>query len=331
MLPVDQRREATAESVIRAAMPEPRIPVVLAADDRFSRPLAATVQSIVGQLAPGRELDLYLCDMGIADRNRALIEQVAEHPRVRLEWISDLGERVAHLPESLSHISRATYARLHIPAALPASVDKALYLDCDLIVRRCVSDLFDVPVGGSAVLAVADAASPFVSSVYGLPNWAHHGRRADEVNYNAGVLLLNLAAWREDDLAGEALRYLTTTQYVSMGDQQAINAVLGGRIGDLDPRWNQQTEHFIRKFQVTLPYPDEQLKEMLADPWIVHYTTDVKPWSYESTHPFRDDWFAALDQTPYRGWRPSRGRYLARTGSQLARGAAGRLLGRRAS
>ena len=46
-------------------MADSRIATVLAADDRFSRPLAATVRSIVAQLSPGRELDLYLCDMGI--------------------------------------------------------------------------------------------------------------------------------------------------------------------------------------------------------------------------------------------------------------------------
>jgi lipopolysaccharide biosynthesis glycosyltransferase len=311
-------------------MPDRRIALVLAADDRFSRQLAATVRSVVARLSPGRELDLYLCDMGIAPRNRALIEQVAEHGSVRVDWITSLREQVEHLPRSLSHITRATYARLFIPAMLPESVDKALYLDCDLIVRRCVGDLFDVPVGEFAALGVADAASPFVSSVYGLPHWADHGRRADEVNYNCGVLLMNLAAWREGDLAGAALRYLTAARHLSMGDQQAINAVLPGRIGDLDPRWNQQTEHFVMKFQVTLPYPDEQLARLLDDPWIVHYTTNVKPWSYESTHPFRDEWFSALDGTPYRGWRPSRGRYLAVTGNQLARGAAGRLLASRA-
>ncbi len=308
-------------------MPDSRIPVVLAADDRFSRPLATTVRSIVAHLTPGRELDLHLCDMGIAPANRALIEQAAGHPSVRLEWISNLGGLVAQLPASLPHISRATYARLHIPDILPQSVDKALYLDCDLIVRRCVGDLFAEPVGDFAVLAVADAASPFVSSVYGLPHWAALDRRAEEMNCNAGVLLMNLAAWRADDLAARALRYLTTTRYVSMGDQQAINAVLAGRIGALDPRWNQQTEHFDMQFQVTLPYPGEQLAQLLADPWIVHYTTHVKPWDYQSRHPFRDEWFARLDETPYRGWRPSRSRYLVRTGGHLARAAAARLAG----
>ena len=304
-----------------------RIPVVLAADDRFSRPLAVTVRSIVAHLRPGRELDLYLFDMGITARNRALVQRVAEHPSVRVEWVSDLAGRVAHLPESLAHITRASYGRLLMPALLPRSAGKAIYLDCDLVVRRCVGDLFDVPMDGFAAMGVADAASPFVSSVSALPYWASLGRRADETNFNSGVLLMDLAAWREDDLAGEAVRYLTTAPYLIVGDQQAVNAVLGGRIGTLDPRWNQQTEHFLKRFQVTLPYPQEQLKELLADPWIVHYTTWVKPWSYNSTHPFRGEWFARLDETPYRGWRPGRARYLAATFGQMAAGAVRRLRG----
>ena len=49
-------------------MADSRIAAVLAADDRFSRPLAATVRSIVSQLGPGRGLDMYLCDMGISSR-----------------------------------------------------------------------------------------------------------------------------------------------------------------------------------------------------------------------------------------------------------------------
>ena len=61
-------------------MADSRIAAVLAADDRFSRPLAATVRSIVAQLSRGRELDLYLCDMGITARNREMIAAAAARP-----------------------------------------------------------------------------------------------------------------------------------------------------------------------------------------------------------------------------------------------------------
>src|SRR5215475_6730742 len=153
------------------------IATVLAADDRFSRPLAATVRSVVSQLTPGRGLDLYLCDMGITAPNRDKIATAAAHPDVRLHWVTTLGGEVEHLPEAVPGISRAAYARLFIPRVLPPGMDRALYLDCDLIVRRCVGGLFDSPMGDFAALGVADAGSPYVSSLYGVPYWSRYGRR----------------------------------------------------------------------------------------------------------------------------------------------------------
>jgi lipopolysaccharide biosynthesis glycosyltransferase len=306
-------------------MPDSAAIVFLAADEAFSRPLAVTVRSIVAHLTPGRELELHLCDMGTTARSRGLIEQVAEHPGVSLRWITNLQEKVADLPQSWHHISAATYARLFIPALLPETAAKALYLDCDIIVRRCVGELFDTPVDDWAAMAVANAGAPYVSSPLGLPYWWRHGRRADEVNYNAGVLMMNLTAWRAGDVTGAALEYLDK-EHLFQGDQAAINAVLPGRIGGLDPRWNQQTGLFSQAFEAALPYTAEQVEQLRADPWIVHYTTDIKPWHYQSTHPFRAEWFARLDETPFRGWRPSRASYYGGLSKRAVRDAKKRLL-----
>jgi len=295
-----------------AAMPDSPVTVFLAADDGFCRPLAVTIRSIVAKLTAGRELDLYVCDMGISPRNKALIGEVAAHPLVRLLWVGDLKDKVAGLPPYWSHISAAGYARLFIPMLLPESVEKVLYLDSDILVRRCVGELFDVPVRQYTAMAVANVGAPYVSSPLGVPYWSRDGRRADEVNYNSGVMLLNLSAWREGDVTAAALDYLARDRdHKFQGDQTAINAVLPGRIGDVDPRWNQQTGHFVPELKASLPYSEEQCEQLLADPWIVHFTTQVKPWHYHSTHRFRGEWFARLDETPYRGWRPSRTAYYA--------------------
>jgi lipopolysaccharide biosynthesis glycosyltransferase len=302
-----------------------RITAVLAGDDRFSKPLAVTVRSVVSQLSPGRGLDLYLCDMGITAPNRDKIATAAAHPDVRLRWVDTLGKEIGHLPEAVPGISQAAYARLFIPQVLPPGVDRALYLDCDLIVRRCVGELSDLPLGSFAALGVADAGSPYVSSLYGVPYWSRYGRRADEVNFNSGVLLLNLTAWLEEDITGAAVAYLTDGRHQFLVDQEAINAVLPGRIGPLDPRWNVQTEHFQPPHQATLPLDEAQLSELIKDPWIVHFTTAVKAWDYECTHPFRDEWFALLDQTPYGGWRAPRSAYYLGQARRLGRRVKGRL------
>ena len=150
-------------------MADSRIATVLAADDRFSRPMAATVRSIVSQLSPGRGLDLYLCDMGITPQNREKIAAAAAHPEARLHWVETLKEKVEHLPEAVPGVTRAAYARLFIPFVLPSGIDRALYLDSDLIVRRCVGEFFDLPMGDLAALGVADAGSPYVSRCTACP------------------------------------------------------------------------------------------------------------------------------------------------------------------
>jgi lipopolysaccharide biosynthesis glycosyltransferase len=292
--------------------PAQRVVAALAADDNFTRPLAATVQSVVAHLSEGRTVDLYICDMGIAERNRTVIESVATHSAVTLHWLTLPDQPTELLPPSgFDHISKATYARLFLPLVLPHDTSRVLYLDSDLLAQRCIGDLFDLPMGDSVVLAVPDAASPFVSSPYGVPNWAHHGRRADELNFNAGVLLMNLTKWRDEQVTQDAVAYLTSGRHHGMGDQEAINAVLSGRIGEIDPRWNQQTEHYNVTFQATLPYGEDDLLALIKDPWMVHFTTNVKAWTFGSQHPLRDEWFAALDETPYRGWRPKRPRRFA--------------------
>jgi lipopolysaccharide biosynthesis glycosyltransferase len=293
------------------------ITVVLAADDRFSRPLAVTVRSIVSHLSPERTMDMYLCDMGISPQNREKIQTAAGHPEVHVHWVPSLSKEVEHLPEIMRGITRAAYGRLYIPWVLPPETDRALYLDCDLIVRRCIGDLFDSPMGDFAAMGVADAASPYVSSIYGVPYWARFGRRADDVNFNSGVLLMNLPVWRNEDLTGQAVKYLSDGRHQFLVDQEAINAVLPGMIGKIDPRWNQQTEHLKPMYSVTLPYDEELFNKLLADPWIVHFTTNVKAWSYQSTHPFREEWFKNLDETPYRGWRPARSKYVAEQAGKL--------------
>ena len=159
---------------------------------------------------------------GITPQNREnKIAAAAAHPEVRLHWVETLKERVEHLPEAVPGVTRAAYARLFIPFVLPSGIDRALYLDSDLIVRRCVGEFFDLPMGDLAALGVADAGSPYVSSLYGVPYWSRYGRRADDVNFNSGVLLLNLTAWREEDITGEAVAYLTDGRHQFLVDQEA--------------------------------------------------------------------------------------------------------------
>lgn len=282
-----------------------QVTVVLAADDRYARQLATAARSVIDRLRPARHLQLCVLDMGIDAGNRRLMEATFDDARVDVIWVEDLVDRVDHLPNTWTNITRATYGRLYIPEVLPDTVHRALYLDCDVIARRCVGDLFFSDMDGNAAIAVPDAQSPFVSSTYAVPLWFDAGRAPGELNFNAGVMLMDLDAWRAHGVTAAALEYLTDGRHHFAQDQEAINVVLAGRIGAMDPRWNQQSEIFWNPFAVIQPYGRDVVTRLCEDPWIIHFANRPKPWGFGCEHPRVDEWFAALDQTAFAGWRPS--------------------------
>jgi len=280
------------------------IAIVLAADDSFARPLAVTIRSVVANLSPSHTLRLWILDMGIAARNRKLLDPMLSNPRVQVTWDDSLADRVHHLPNTWKAISRATYARLFLAEILPEDVGRVLYLDTDLVVRRCVGDLFDSDLNGSVALAVPDGRVPFVSAAWGVPWWYENGRAADDLNFNAGIMLIDLTEWRRLDVSAAALAYLTDGRHYVGQDQEALNATLAGRISPLDPRWNQQTHTFTKDFEAILPYTRDVVSLIKTEPWIVHFSTPEKPWIHGNDHPFAHEWFQYLDETPFAGWRP---------------------------
>lgn len=277
--------------------------VVLAADDKFARALAAAARSVVANLSAGRSLDIYILDMGMLPANKRAIASSLEHPGVRTIWIESARDAVAGLP-TMAWFTTAAYARLLIPELLPETVERAVYLDSDVIVRRCIGELHDADVGGLLALAVPDMGAPFVPCAYGLGLWFDSGRSAGDFNFNTGVMVMNLHAWREERISQQAMDYLRSDRYQLNVDQEALNAVAGTRIGAIDPRWNMQGEIYEKHFAIALPYPREFVQQVMKDPWIIHYSTGVKPWMYNSWHPWRAEWIKYLDQTAYKGWRP---------------------------
>jgi lipopolysaccharide biosynthesis glycosyltransferase len=279
--------------------------IVLAADDNYARPLAVTVRSVVENLAEGRSLEVFVLPDNISAENRRLLEQSLGQFNSTLHWVDGLAAKVADLPTH-DRFPRAAFGRLLIPELLPSSIDRVLYLDCDLVVRHSIHTLYDSPLDGHAAMAVPDMGAPFVSCPHGLPLWYERRRQPHDFNFNAGVMLMDLDQWRSEGCGADAIAYLASDEFQRvMADQEALNAVLGTKIGVVDPHWNQQGEIYSRIPALALPYDRNLVKDVQDDPWIIHYSTGNKPWARGGCgHPWVDEWFRYLDNTAYAGWRP---------------------------
>lgn len=194
-------------------------------------------------------------------------------------------------------ISMATYFRCLLSDILPQEIDRVLYLDCDIVVLGDIRPFWNMPVDQVGVAAVEDMG-------------CHEKERYDILKYpmsdsyfNAGVLLINLAYWREHHIAQACIDYFHKyPERILFNDQDLLNSVLHQNKILIDLCWNVQ-DAFYRNPKIRNDAWEKKFVNVLKHPIILHYT-NRKPWSYDSQHPLRQAYFTYLDLTPWKGWRP---------------------------
>lgn len=147
--------------------------------------------------------------------------------------------------------------------------DKALYLDCDLLVTKNLDDLFATDLQDYPLAAVRDFGGR-----------AYFGQEI----FNAGVLLVNNAFWKKENMT-QKLIDLTNEWHdkVEQADQSILNMLFENRWLELDFDYN----HIVIHKQFT----DYQLPEGQDYPAIIHYLSHRKPWKDLAAQTYRDVWW----------------------------------------
>ena len=168
------------------------------------------------------------------------------------------------------------YYRWLIPEVL-SKYDKVLYLDCDIAVTADVAKLYDTPLGDSYIAAannfLRDNLINHVKNRLGLP--------LDEY-YNSGVLVINCKRWIENNIKNKCVECLKSYDKLACPDQDVLNVVCRGKVVRLDDRWNYQWHHRFpdaRTGKFTLDYQERYDRLSGGIPYIIHYTSWVKPWN----------------------------------------------------
>ncbi|MBN1334000.1 MAG: glycosyltransferase family 8 protein [Synergistales bacterium] len=187
---------------------------------------------------------------------------------IRMDDINDLMFLCANSGNIPPYITPASFFRLKIGSLLP-DIDRAIYLDCDLIVRSSLRGLWDLPLEGMTVGAAEDFGSAISSEKirYDLKRY-----------FNSGVILFDLKQWRSKDYEREipGLEKHVFEQ-IRYGDQSLLNIVLKEDVRYIDTRWNFMP--FLLRYESRY---SEQLMISSLDPWIVHFAAGYKPWIFDS-------------------------------------------------
>jgi lipopolysaccharide biosynthesis glycosyltransferase len=285
-------------------MAEP-LHVLTLADERFALPLAVLLRSSLDHLSPGARLDVTVVDGGIQDATRARIEASAADPRLRVEWRPPPADLV--VPRLAGRIPPLTFARLLVPSLVPPDCTRAVVLDADQLVLTDLDRLAREALSGALALAPRDPFIPFVSSPNGLAGFEALGLSPRAPYFAGAMMVVDVPAWRRERVAERALQFVAEhARELRSYDQDAINAVLAGRIRELDARWQVQPRALALSARVTPHLDAVERARLRADPWVVHFSGRLKPWLYEGRSAFDARYREVVERTAFRGQPPPR-------------------------
>lgn len=170
----------------------------------------------------------------------------------------------AHL--KVQWLTRATYLRLFLADLLVGRYRRLLYLDCDMFFEGGdLGRLLRLDLGGHALGAVKDV-DAFLDARHHSPEMKILGQ-PPHPPLNAGLLLIDTAAWAQEGLRDRCLQLGRDRPDVFVKhDQSVLNGVLRGRFAELSPVWN---------WMMNQRFP------LLTRRWPVrlrHFIGTVKPW-----------------------------------------------------
>ncbi|MBD9044309.1 MAG: glycosyltransferase family 8 protein [Solobacterium sp.] len=278
--------------------------IVYATDDNFAEILGVSLVSLYENSKDVDDIIVYVLDSGISNENIEKLKSLPKkYSRSDLSFIkaTDISKELS-MNVNLDRGSLSQYARLFVSSVLPAKLDRVLYLDCDIIINKSISELWNLDIKGKTIAALKDAFSKQYRKNIDL--------EPDDIMFNSGVMLIDLDKWRRENIESKLLEFIRKKNgKIQQGDQGALNAILSKETFCLEPRFNSVTIFYDFSYEEMMVYrkpvdfyPREEIELAVREPSIIHYTTSFlskRPWYEDCEHRYVAEWFKYKDISPW--------------------------------
>ena len=275
-----------------------KINIVFASDNNYAQHTAVAMASVLVNTKVPQKIQFYLIDDEIQQENKEKIIKTVQNLGGNIEFIKIKNSKLEDCYVS-GELSRASYFRLDIANILDESIEKIIYLDCDLLVYDDIEKMWQLDMGGKPVAATCDLGIMASARVRKQKN-KFIGLPFDAPYFNAGVLIMDLKKWRDGNYA-EAIIALATQNKYPNHDQDALNKFFMNNWQEIPLRWDVIPPVF-NLFLKIVTKPDLRKKAIEAklNPAIFHYAGGYKPWEYEIHDGFNDKYYEYLKLTEYK-------------------------------
>jgi lipopolysaccharide biosynthesis glycosyltransferase len=281
-------------------MEKEKIHIAACLDKGYVMPTGVMIYSVCAN-TPDSDIDFHLVvDESVSDNDiKNLIDAISQFEGKRALFYNVTSHVYKNLPLTNSKwLTRATYYRLYLPEILPESVSKVIYIDGDCIVRHSLLPLWSTDISEIAIGTVFNAYEGKIERYNRL-------RYSPEFGYfNAGVLLINIEYWRKHHIVNSLTEYISNyPERIVFEDQDVMNAVLKESKRSLHPKYNLQSGMLRRTPRFYYWKYEDEIKEAIADPVIIHFASREKPWYVYmcDPHPYKNSFVKYQNQTKWKG------------------------------
>lgn len=243
-------------------MEKKNIPVFFAVDDNYVDFLRITISSIIDNAADETySYSFNILHSGLSSESKKKLKKLSSR-RFKIAFHNVEGNltQMFNRFKLRDYYSMTTYYRLIIPDTF-FLLDKALYLDCDIVVLDDLKNLYEYDLGENLVGAVPDASVPLIDEFGVYTRNALHIE--PERYFNAGVLSMNLKKMRSYHFLNRITELTKTTVFRVAQDQDLLNVTCKDRVLFLPDCWN------------VMPVAGHKTEISL-----IHYNLIYKPWKH---------------------------------------------------
>ncbi len=281
--------------------------VAYSTSDLYSELAATSIASLLENSKDVDEINVYVIDIGISKKHRQdLLDLAASYGR-HLEFLEDLNvEDISHTKINVGRWHISTFSRLFLLHVLPSNLDKIIYIDCDMIIRHSLKELWDMDMEDTWCMSADDSRGQMYRKDIGIPT--------NSIYTNNGLMVINLKAWRENDVESKFIDFINKYHGdVTYMDQGVLNGVFQPlkKVKLLPISYNAQTVCYDLGYdglqacrKPVWAYTKEEFELGISDPIVVHFTScfmsGTRPWFKEDHHPYRDEFLKYRSLTAWK-------------------------------
>ena len=282
-----------------APFPQDTVDCAFITDDGYVNMTAVAINSIRRSRAPETKVRIHIVAAALSEYSEKVFKLFEEKDfsveiiRVEKAVLDKLATLHKAKERSYCMATPAALLKFSLPELLP-DLNRVLYLDGDVLVRRDLGELFRTPLGENYAAAVTDVGC--------LTGTNLRKQKLGKWLFNSGMMLLNLSLQRKHEMPRTLTEAKARSKDHSLMDQTIFNETFAGRATLLPPEYNfLPVWYYLNKYRIDTDECRERCKnfygieikdgsEILERSFcIIHFAGTLKPWDTPDL-PFATEW-----------------------------------------